>query len=131
VNDSDLCVCGHAFDQHNDITKRCCFRVTVGLDRGESDTDPITRICDLCPPSGFTTGFDAGIFGLTWPREHWLADGDREYTRLAMNLQESKIVELTAQLAAAETRAKQQHDYAALAEERLIQIAALSGKVTP
>lgn len=84
------CICGHAFDAHNDITRRCCFNVTVGLDLDglpypdpEEAPNPILRYCDLCPPSGFTErGEDMGLYGEGWPREHQLRGyGERENWR--------------------------------------------------
>lgn len=87
--DSARCICGHRFDAHNDITKRCCFRVTVGLDFDglpypdpDEYPNPVSRICDLCPPSGFTTtGYDHPIYAgrAMWPETDWLRGyGDRE-----------------------------------------------------
>lgn len=81
------CICGHDLDAHNDITKRCCFRVTVGLDTDglpypdpDEAPNPVSRFCDLCPPSGYTeSGFDHSLYGRMWPREDWMTGyGERE-----------------------------------------------------
>lgn len=87
---SARCVCGHEYDDHNDITKRCCFSVLVGLDFDglpypdpNEAPNPVSRWCDLCPPSGFTISNDAGIYGThAWPKNDWLRGyGEREKRR--------------------------------------------------
>lgn len=80
ISDETRCLCGHRFDEHNDITRRCCFRVRVGLDLDglpypdpNEAPDPISRNCDLCPPSGFTTeGYIDNLYGKMWPRSDWI-----------------------------------------------------------
>jgi hypothetical protein len=64
----NLCICGHAFDLHNDITKRCCFRVMLGWDR--TIDLPAMRTCNLCPPSGFQQAVASASFANAWPKEH-------------------------------------------------------------
>jgi hypothetical protein len=55
--DNPRCVCGHFFDEHNDITHMCLYYVVL------SDEDE-TISCTLCPPKGFSPAVEG-----RWPQE--------------------------------------------------------------
>lgn len=67
----DICICGHEWGDHNDITKLCCWTVVVGRLSAEDDNLAMVRVCALCPP---TTGFiDAThTYPGTWPEPDFI-----------------------------------------------------------